>query len=141
MKILIAIDGSGHSHAALDRFAHRLDWFRGTPQVTLVYVHPALPYKRAVAWAGKEAVNAYYEEEGDEALAAARGLLDGRGVAYDVEKRVGEPAHEIVAFAASGGFDLIVMGTRGHTVLESLVLGSVATKVLATCTVPVLLMK
>ena len=38
----------------------------------------------------------------------------------------------------AGGFDLIVMGTHGHTALENLVLGSVATKVLAISKVPVL---
>jgi nucleotide-binding universal stress UspA family protein len=141
MKILVAIDGSPHSHATLDRLTHRLDWFRGTPQVTLIYVHLPLPYKRAVAWAGKEAVHLYYEEESDEALADARTLLDGRSVAYEVEKRVGEPAHEIVAFATAGGFDLVVMGTHGHTALENLVMGSVTTKVIATSKVPVLLMK
>ncbi len=36
---------------------------------------------------------------------------------------------------------MIAMGTHGHTALANLVMGSVATRVVATSTVPVLLMK
>ena len=50
-------------------------------------------------------------------------------------------ADEIVARAAAGNYDMIAMGTHGHTALANLVMGSVATRVVATSTVPVLLMK
>jgi len=141
MKILVAIDGSAPSLATLEHLVRCLSWFRETPEVTLVYVHPAIPYKRAAAWAGKEAVHRYYEEESDEALAGARALLDGHAIAYAIEKRVGDAAHEIVAAAGAGGFDVIVTGTHGHTALANVVMGSVTTKVLALSKVPVLLMK
>jgi nucleotide-binding universal stress UspA family protein len=36
---------------------------------------------------------------------------------------------------------MIAMGTHGHTALANLVMGSVATKVLAVSKIPVLLMK
>ena len=39
------------------------------------------------------------------------------------------------------GFDLLVMGTRGHGALAKLVMGSVATQVLAQCKLPVLLIR
>jgi nucleotide-binding universal stress UspA family protein len=42
----------------------------------------------------------------------------------------GDPATEIIRFAADGGIDLIVMGTHGRTGLERLLMGSVAEKVL-----------
>ena len=141
MKILVAVDGSAHALATIEALIQRLGWFKSPVELTLFYSHPPLPYKHAAAWAGKEAIHSYYEEECDEALAAARTLLDDRGIAHADEKRVGEPAHEIVAFAAAGAFDLIVMGTHGHTALANLVLGSVATKVLATAKVPVAFMK
>jgi nucleotide-binding universal stress UspA family protein len=141
MKILIAVDGSACALAAIEGLLKRLDWFRGPEEFALVYVHPPLPYKHAAAWAGKEAIHSYYEEESDAALAAARALLDDHHVAYVAEKRVGDAAHEIVAFSALGAYDLIVMGTHGHTSLANLVMGSVATKVLASSKVPVLFMK
>jgi nucleotide-binding universal stress UspA family protein len=141
VKILIAVDGSVHSLAAIETLLKRLEWFRAPVELALVYVHPALPYKHAAAWAGKEAIRSYYEEESDAALAAARARLDERGIGYVVEKRVGDAGEEIVKAAAEKGYELIVMGTHGHTALANLVMGSVATKVVAGSTVPVLLMK
>jgi nucleotide-binding universal stress UspA family protein len=140
MKILVAADGSPRAQAALEGLVQRLDWFRDGVDLTLIYSHLPLPYKRAVAWAGKEAVHQYYEEESEAALAPARRLLETRGIPYTVEKRVGEPAQEIVDFAMAGGFDLIVMGPHGHTALGNLVLGSITTKVLAISTLPILLL-
>lgn len=51
--------------------------------------------------------------------------------------RDGDPAPEIVATAGEEGIDLIVMGTRGHTGLARIILGSVARHVLvhAPCSV------
>jgi len=140
MKILFPTDGSTASLAALVALIERRAWFREAAELTLFYAHPPLPYKRAVAWAGKDAVHSYYEEESEAALAPGRRLLDERGVGYAVEKRVGDPAEEIIACAEAGGFALIVMGTHGHTALGNLVMGSVATKVLAARKVPVLFM-
>jgi nucleotide-binding universal stress UspA family protein len=141
MKILVATDGSPHAHRTLEGLLYRLDWFRDTPAITLIYVHLALPYPAAAHWVGKEVVHRYYDDESDQALADARALLESRRIAHTVEKRVGDPAHELVSYAASHGYDLIVMGTHGHTALANLVMGSVATKVLASSKVPVLLFR
>ena len=54
---------------------------------------------------------------------------------------MGEPGDEISDFATKGSFDLVVMGSHGHGLFKNLVLGSVATKVLAGCKVPVLLVR
>jgi nucleotide-binding universal stress UspA family protein len=141
MKILVAIDGSPHAHATLEALVRRLGWFREQPSVTLLFVHPPLPYGLAANWVGKVNVQRYYDEESDQVLAGARAFLDNQRVEYVAEKKVGEPAHEIVSYAAANRFDLIVMGTHGHTALANLVMGSVATKVLAASKVPVLLFK
>ena len=140
MKILAAVDGSTHSLAMLDKLCDRFEWFRDPPQLVLLYVHLALPYKRAVAWAGKDAVHSYYEEESDAALAPAQQFLTQRGVTFSTQKLVGDAAAEIVRVAATG-FDLIAAGTHGHTGLASIVMGSVATKVIAASPIPVLLLK
>ena len=54
---------------------------------------------------------------------------------------IGHVADAIAERAADGKFDLVVMGSRGHGEIANLVLGSVATKVLAKTTVPVLLIR
>jgi nucleotide-binding universal stress UspA family protein len=63
--------------------------------------------------------------------------LRGAGLEVDVDVRHGDPAREIVLAAAEWKADLIVMGTRGRTGLERLLVGSVARKVLhhAPCSV------
>jgi len=141
MKILVAVDGSQPSLAAVQALADRIGWFRGGVELTLLHSQPAIPYKAAATWVGNEAVARYYSEESDAALAGAVRVLEARDVAFSVQRHVGDPADEIVQAASEGRFDLIVMGTHGHTALANLVIGSVATKVLARSRVPVLFMK
>ena len=141
MKLLLAVDGSSPSLAAVEALADRLRWFREPTELTLLHVHPAIPYKAAAAWAGHDAVAKYYDEESDAALAAPRAMLESRGIQHAVEKRVGDPATEIVQCAGAKAIDLIVMGTHGHSALANVVMGSVAMRVLAMTAVPVLLLK
>ena len=63
--------------------------------------------------------------------------LRGAGVDADPVALEGDPADEIVRFAAERGTGTLVVGTRGHTGLTRLVLGSVARNVLlhAPCSV------
>ena len=141
MKILFATDGSVAALSALGALVDRFGWFREAPTLTLLHVHPPIPYGIAARWVGKQAVEDHCAEESAAVLAPARSLLDGRGIAYTAIARIGEPAREIVEVARSGGFDCIALGTQGHTALASLMLGSVAQKVLATAPAPVLLLK
>jgi len=140
MKILIAMDGSECSLAALDAFLARRTWFRDA-KLELVYVHPAIPYPGAAARAGKAAVGKHYAEESDEALAPALDRLAKSSAPHTTTKLVGDAAEEIVRHAKAGHTDLIVMGTHGKTGMRNLLMGSVATKVLAGTTTPVLLFK
>jgi nucleotide-binding universal stress UspA family protein len=43
--------------------------------------------------------------------------------------------------ATKGRYDLLVMGSHGHSSLANLVMGSVATKVLARCSTPALIVR
>ena len=141
MKALLATDGSPHSQSAVEAFISRFAWFKQPPAIELVTVHPAIPYGRAAAWAGHETVEKYYAEESDAALRPATDLLKARDAEFRAVKLVGDAATEIVRHAQSSGCDLIVMGTHGQTAVANLVMGSVATKVIATSKVPVLLLR
>jgi nucleotide-binding universal stress UspA family protein len=140
MKILFPTDGSEHSLAALRGLVSHLDWFPEPPQIALINVHPHLPYARAVAWAGKEAAAHYYAEESAAALAPAGAVLAERGIRFEQVAKIGEPAHEIVKHATEWNADLLAMGRHGHSHIAGLLMGSVAQKVLAIATIPVLLL-
>jgi len=141
MRILFGTDGSPASHTALEALVARCDWLRETPALTLVHVHPPIPYGMAARVVGKHAVDEFYADESKAALADSRALLDARKIAYDVVTRVGEPAGEILELARAGGYDCIALGVHGHSMLAVIVMGSVAQKVVANATVPVLLLK
>lgn len=53
----------------------------------------------------------------------------------------GDPAEEIIQYAAKAGMDLIVMGTHGRTGMERLLVGSVAEKVMREANCSVLVVK
>jgi len=67
----------------------------------------------------------------------SRRMLDGAGLAYDVHMELGDPAREIIALAKSLACDEIVVGSRGMSPVEDLLLGSVAYKVVHASPVPV----
>jgi nucleotide-binding universal stress UspA family protein len=141
MKILLTTDGSMHSLATLQAFIDRKSMFAGPLQIALINVHLAVPYSRAVAWVGKENVERYYAEECDVALTPGAALLEQHEIPYEKVKRVGDPAHEVVKFAEEWGADLIVTGTKGHSAVASLVIGSVAQKIIAQTTRPIMLLR
>jgi nucleotide-binding universal stress UspA family protein len=141
MRILVAVDGSPQSQSALERLVDMFRYFRDAPKLTLLHVHPPVPYRAAAAWVGREAIERYYQDESEGALAGAAAFLSARGLPFRSERRVGDPAEEIVKFASEEPCDMIAMGTHGHTGLATLVMGSVATKVVAASKVPVLLVK
>ena len=64
--------------------------------------------------------------------------LTQQGLAVTTEVRRGLPTGGIVAAAADGGADLIVMSTHGRSGLPHLLLGSVAERVIRTAPCPVL---
>jgi len=141
MKILFGCDGSPQALSALETLVKSFAYFRETPAVTILYVHPPVPYGGAAATIGKEALQRYYDEESEAALSGAQAALTAKGIPFEVEKVVGVPAEEIVKRAEERKFTMIALGTHGHTALGNLVMGSVATAVVAHSRLPVLLLK
>jgi nucleotide-binding universal stress UspA family protein len=137
VKILVPIDGSAASLRALQYVTSHAGAFGS--DITLIHVHLPVPAGRASSWVGKDALNTYYTEESDEALAGAKAHLDSLSIKANIVKCVGDPGTEVAK--AAGACDLIVMGSQGRTALGNLVMGSVATRTIAQSKVPVLLVK
>jgi len=119
MKVLFPIDGSEFALAALAKFAGMKSLFRKKTELVLLNVQLPLPHPHVLAWVGKEVVTKYYEIQSEEELAGARERLEQTEIAYRVEKRLGDPAQEIVTLAVSEQCEMIAMGTSGRTALKN----------------------
>jgi len=139
MKILLAVDGSDYTRRALDYVvAH--EWLRTAQQLTVFTVVPPLPH-RAAALAGADITHRYYEDDAQLALRPARERLKAAGIEARCEWVLGHAGDAIARKADKEAFDLVVMGSDGHGAFANVVLGSVATRVLAGCATPVLLIR
>lgn len=140
MKILIPVDGSAYSTAALEFIAARPFGKDDRPQIDLLNVQLPIP-PRAGRAVGADFVRALHEAESSKVLKPAVSLLRVAQLDPASYYRVGSPAVEIVEWAEAHGTDLIVSGSHGHTALKALVFGSVTQRVLASTTVPLLVLR
>lgn len=86
-------------------------------------------------------VESYYEDCAQEVLRPIKAFTEQKGWSVQFLSRQGHAADVIADLADSSQADLVVMGTHGRSALGNVVLGSVATGVLARCEVPVLLVR
>lgn len=140
MKILLAVDGSAYSKKMLAYLATHESLLNANNSYTVFTAQAALP-PRARAAVGKEIVDQYYADESEKVLAPVGKFLLRHGINAKSDWKVGPAGACIAKMAEDGEFDLVVMGSHGHSAVVNLVMGSVATQVLAHCKVPVLLVR
>lgn len=139
MKILLAVDGSTYTKKMLAYLAsHEL--FSPKNEYTAVTAQLALP-SHARSALGKELVQKYYVNEGQSVMVPVNKFLQRHGINAKSIWKISRPGDLISKTATEGKFDLVVMGSHGHGALLNLVVGSVATEVLANCKVPVLIVR
>lgn len=141
MKILLAADNSEFTRRAARHLVKHLSWFSQSPEVQVLHVHPPIPYPGAAAKAGKAAIEQYLREDSEAALRVATKELDRAKVAYTASWVTGNVAASIAKFVKKHDIDLVVMGSHGEGALTNLVLGSIATKVIATVKTPILIVR
>jgi len=141
MKILIPIDGSPNSNRAVEHVIASAALLKQAPQVFLLNVQWKLATGNVKMFINQDTINDYYREQGMEALSAARAKLDAAGLAYTYHISVGTPAEAIVQYAQEQQADQIAMSAHGQGRLTTLLLGSVAGKVVHLAPMPVLLIK
>lgn len=130
--IVLAVDGSQPSDTAVG-YAARLAKESGS-RIVAVHVKEIM--------AGRAAGPVHVNE--DEILDKVRGQIqqmndDGIKAQLQVTSSMtGGPAHIIAEAAAKESADVIVTGTRGHTALAGVFLGSVAQRLLHLASCPVL---
>lgn len=153
-RILYATDMSPNAQAAA-RYALSLAHDYKT-HLTVVNVIPdlveelsaSLGYDLAAHY-DEEKLKLYFQENLDEskkavtqrisALCAEVGSkLDDYCLKPDIEIRMGAPVEKILQVAKDKASDLIIVGARGHGLLDEILIGSVARGVMKKSTVPVL---
>jgi nucleotide-binding universal stress UspA family protein len=140
MKILAAVDGSPYTRRMLAYLAAHEEWLGPQHAYTMVHVVPAVP-ARAAAVIDKATLKSYYDDTAEKVFKPLRAFCEKQGLKAGFVTKVGAAAEAISELARKGDYDLLVLGSHGHGTLSNLVMGSVATKVLANCHTPVLLIR
>ena len=140
MKILVPVDGSPFTKRMLAYLAAHDEWLGGSHSYTMLHVAPAVP-PRAAAVLDKATLAGYYAEESEKVFKPIRAFFTKQKIDAEFVAKVGPAADTIAALATKGKFDLLMLGSHGHGALGNLVLGSVTTRVMANCGVPVLVIR
>jgi nucleotide-binding universal stress UspA family protein len=142
-RVLIPIDGSETSLRAVRRLALLAPHLQQTEALLLNVQHPVAMSERIVNGRPSEvqSLEAPLREAGIKLLAPVQAVLDKAGIPHAGHVGFGDPAATIAEFASKHHCEQIIMGTHGLGAIASLVVGSVATKVLHLASVPVMLVK
>ena len=139
-KVLVPVDGSENSLHAVDMVIKAIAEGRQF-DVHILNVQPQIVSGHARMYLRKDLIDEYYGEEAQKALQSAKDRFDKAGIPYTASHQVGNAADAIAKYVKAKGCEQIVMGTRGLGSVQSMMLGSVATKVLHVVDVPVTLVK
>jgi nucleotide-binding universal stress UspA family protein len=123
-KLLVAYDGSAAARAAFD-FGAELALKYGAELHVVAVARPPEFGTEEETEAVIEQSRAHYEQ----LLEALKPKLARQSANFTVA--VGHPADQIIRYAESHAIDHIVVGHRGRTLFERLLVGSVARQVVA----------
>jgi nucleotide-binding universal stress UspA family protein len=138
-NILVAMDFSDTSHAALQQARELADALQASLHVLHVVTEPLHE-----AWAGYASAADFLhamDTRQDEARDRLQADLDGdkrSPASVTVATAWGDPVEEIVKYADAHHIDLIVCGTHGRRGWEHMLMGSVAERIVRLAQCPVL---
>lgn len=125
-KILVAVDGSDSSMHALQE-SIKLAFNEGS-RITVVSVSPRFEGDLSLVGVGN--ISAALKNPSEIALSKAKEMARSSGVSIRTVCEEGEPYERIIGVAEAENCDLIVMGTKGVSGLERVLVGSVAAGVI-----------
>ena len=140
MKILLPVDGSDHTKRMLSYIAAHDELLGAGHEYVAFTVLANIP-SHASRFVDRTALDDWYAEQAELVFKPIRAFAQQQHWNFRTAYRSGHAAELIAAFADAEKPDLIVMGTHGASALVNVVLGSVATGVLARCKFPVLLVR
>lgn len=137
-KILLPFDGSAYSMNAT-KYALELAKRYGA-HVTIIHCFDEWDASVSeIPDSLLEEIRANKKEEAETLLKKAKGIFENQGVEFTTEAVAGSPGYVLSSRSKSKEYDLIIMGSHGHSDIAGLFLGSVTHKVLNTIYCPVLI--
>ena len=140
MKILLPVDGSAFTKRMLAWLVTHEEWLAASHEYTVLTVVPMIP-PHAASMFPADQLKSYYDDSAEAIFKPIRKFMAKHDLATSYVTKVGHAPEVIAKTATKGKFDLIVMGSHGHSNLMNLVTGSVTTQVLASTKTPVLLVR
>jgi nucleotide-binding universal stress UspA family protein len=140
MKILLPVDGSHYTKRMLSYIAAHDELLGSGHEYLFFTAVPPIP-PHAARFLDRSILEDHFKEQAEQVLQPIRAFADQHGWKIRVAHAAGHAEEAIAAIAAAEKPDLIVMGTHGHSSLGNVILGSVASGVLARCKTPVLLIR
>jgi nucleotide-binding universal stress UspA family protein len=138
--ILVPIDFSSHADAVLEWAAHLAEE-HGSKLVLLHAYHLPVDFQQLEGAYLPPDFWAQVKADSSANLERSAATLRERGLTVETVVREGYPATAIEEEARARHADLVVIGTRGHSGLKHLLLGSVAERVVQKAPCPVLAVK
>jgi nucleotide-binding universal stress UspA family protein len=135
-KILVALDGSTHSEKALDYAI----FLTKTCKASLGLIHVIhFPPISSADPQTVDKVTQLLESAGNKILTKAEKEAEAARLKVERIQEVGYPVNHIVKVANEGGYDLIIMGSRGMSGIKEFLLGSISHGVSQHAKCPVLI--
>jgi nucleotide-binding universal stress UspA family protein len=138
MKILLPVDGSPFTKRMLAWLITHETWLDPAHKYTVLTVTPPIP-PHALSVFPADELKQFYDDSAEAVFKPIRKFLAKHDLATNYVAKVGFAPEVIAKIADKDKYDLVIMGSHGHGNFMNLVMGSVATQVLARSKVPVLL--
>jgi nucleotide-binding universal stress UspA family protein len=146
MKVLVGVDKSPESHIALAYTCHLLEHFDA--DVHAIYVKPdeaqIAPESFYAPFFSKNGLERWIDSETlqvkEQAVNKCQYCLAGK-VPCEPMVEEGDPVETILDQAEDGNYDMIVLGSHGHSYLKGFLLGAVHAKILHNADKPVLIVR
>lgn len=140
IRILLAVDGSEHATKAVDVAVH-LAAKEPNATVRVLHAMTLVVPDGGLGWQyvqeGIEAQTVHAEE----LVSKTRAQLEAAGIKTDGKVAQGSPAKAVVEEAKEIGADLIIVGSRGLSKWQGLLLGSTSHQVMQMSHCPVLVVR
>jgi nucleotide-binding universal stress UspA family protein len=137
-SIVIAVDGSDASLAAVHALIKHRPLFKDAPKIHLIHVCLPIPRLYGAHYVVDAAtIERIVREDAEQAMISSKILLDKWGVPHESAHFVGEIAPMVAKIAEEKKADFVYVGARGLGAFRGAILGSTTMKLLQVSRTPV----